>query len=838
MEAPPTSAPACAANPASALNANLQERTQAPETTPRFTRPRYTIYVARVLLLFFLTSLRFLHAGAATDLARQFQLISLDPDQCYRVTELNIGKEDVKVYLSSGYLILAKPIAGFRQGAVFVAAGEGADAEILLMPPSRGERLSLSTFTGSPNLEEHFKAAAFLFTDGTAAELLAKIDATPPRKSPEFGNLMADQWNPVLRNLSSSFETALVHDALSSDRTSGFFYMGISGKQLNNFDLFYDPRNLEQIFLGTLAYRENKPYFDTWTSFPSRSVRNGAPPPPPAAVLSDFRIEATIDGDLTMKAVTRAKVTLKPGASGPLRLSIAPNMRITDAHIDGKPVEIFDRESLRANLISGAGDQDFLLIPDNPLDPAQPHELEIHHEGAVIRKAGEGVYLVSSRGNWYPHTGTELANYDLTFRNSRNLTLVATGSLVEERTEGDWRISRRRTDSPIRFAGFNLGDFQSASITENGYKIDVYANRHIETDLQPKPLAMPATPGFSTRIRRDQLPTVPSMTAPLPPDPAGRFAQVEKDVVDALDFMTAEFGPPATRNLAITPIPANFGQGFPGLVYLSTVAYLNPDQRPQRLHASYAETFYSELLEAHEVAHQWWGNLVTSASYRDEWLVESLANYCALLLLEKKKGPKAMNELLDDYRNHLLVKTETGRTLESVGPIAWGRRLESSLAPNAWEVVAYQKGTWVMHMLRRQLGDAKFYSLLREVANRYRYSPITTDQFRELAQAYTEPKSKDRSLKSFFENWVDGTGIPTVKLSYSWRAGKISGTISQSNVEDDFTAMVPVEVQTAKQKTVYWLPTASDPVPFNIPSAAPPTHVALLAADCLLVPAK
>jgi peptidase M1-like protein len=836
MDAQTTPALTIATTPASMRNTNLQKRTQPPDTAPPATRPRYTIYVARVLLLVFLTSLR-LHAGAAMDLARQFQLISLDPDQCYRVSELNIGKEDVKVYLSSGYLIFAKPISGFRQGAVFVASGEGADAEILLMPPSRGERLSLAKFTGSPNLEEHFKAAAFLFTDNTASELLAKIDATPPKKSPEFGNLIADQWNPVLRNLSGSFETALVHDALSPDRTSGFFYMGISGKQLNNFDLFYDPRNREAIFLGTLAYRENKQYFDTWTSFPSRSARNGAPLPAPEAVLSDFRIDATVDADLTMKAVTRAKVTLKPGVSAPMRFSISPSMRITGARVDGKPVEIFDRESLRAELIAGVGDRDFLLIPESPLDPAQPHELEVHHEGAVISKAGEGVYYVNSRGNWYPHTGTELANYDLTFRYSKNLTLVVTGSLVEDRTEGDWRISRRRTDSPIRFAGFNLGDFQSASITENGYKIDVYANRHIETNLQPKSQPMPATPVFPTRTRRDQTASVPSITA-VPPDPAGRFAQIEKDVVDALDFMTTQFGPPATRNLAITPIPANFGQGFPGLVYLSTVTYLNPDERPQRLHASYPEMFYSELLEAHEVAHQWWGNLVTPATYRDEWLIESLANYSALLLVEKRKGVKAVNELLDDYRNHLLVKTETGRTMESVGPIAWGRRLESSVAPNAWEVVAYQKGTWVMHMLRRQLGDAKFYSLLRDVANRYRLSPITTDQFRELAQAYTAPQSKDRSLKGFFENWVDGTGIPTVKLSYSWRAGKLSGTISQSNVEDDFTALVPVEVQTAKQKTVYWLPTASDPVPFSIPSAAPPTRVALLASDCLLIPAK
>ncbi|HTS47513.1 MAG TPA: M1 family aminopeptidase [Bryobacteraceae bacterium] len=794
------------------------------------------LYVVRVLLSI-LAGAGVLTAGVGTDLAREFQAISLDPELCYRVTELNLAKEDIKVYLASGYLIFTKPVGGFRQGAVFVASADAGDAEVLLLPPSRSERLSLATFTKFPNLEEHFKAAAFLFSDATAAELLARIDAdSSGKKMPELGNVLVEQWNPTMRYLENTFETSLVHDALSNDRKSGFFYMAVSGNQLGNFDLLYDPGMQEQIFVGNLAYRNNRAYFDSWSSFPSRSVRNGAAPPGPPAVLDDFRIDATIGEDLKMTAVTRALLTLKRADGAPLRFSISPNMRVTEARIDGNPVEVFSRGSLPSNVLTNSEESEFLLIPSRPLDPGQPHELEVHHEGEVIHQAGQGVYYVNSRGTWYPRMGIEFANYDLTFRYPRNLTLVSTGGLVEDRTEGDWRIMHRKTESPIRFAGFNLGDFQSASINEKGYLIDVYANRHIETALQPKGpvVADPAPAAVIRPRRRDPRELLPDVMLPLPPDPAGRLAQVEKDVVETLDFMTQEFGPSATRNLAITPIPGNFGQGFPGLVYLSTLAYLNPGQRPEQLQAHYPETFYSELLEPHEIAHQWWGNLVIPASYRDEWLIEALANYCALLLLEKNKGVKALNDVLDDYRDRLLSKTENGHTLESSGPITWGRRLQSSLAPDAWQVVAYQKGTWIMHMLRRQLGDENFYSLLRDVANRYRLSPISTGQFRELAQAYTAPGSKDRTLRNFFENWVDGTGIPAVKLSYSWSGGKLSGELSQANVGDDFTALVPVEVQSAKQKAVYWLPTGSDPIPFKIPLSAPPARVALLGSDCLM----
>ena len=72
------------------------------------------------------------------------------------------------------------------------------------------------------------------------------------------------------------------------------------------------------------------------------------------------------------------------------------------------------------------------------------------------------------------------------------------------------------------------------------------------------------------------------------------------------------------------------------------------------------------MLQAHETAHQWWGNRVTAATYRDYWLMEALANYSALLYLERE-GRRAMESMLDSYRNALLVKNEAGQTVESAG---------------------------------------------------------------------------------------------------------------------------------------------------------------------------
>src|SRR5205807_4943168 len=116
----------------------------------------------------------------------------------------------------------------------------------------------------------------------------------------------------------------------------------------------------------------------------------------------------------------------------------------------------------------------------------------------------------------------------------------------------------------------------------------------------------------------------------------------------------------------------------------------------------------------------------------------------ALLYIEKKKGRKAVDQLLESYKAHLLAKVPGGdSTLESVGPIAWGTRLFSSQAPDAWRVITYEKGSWILHMLRGRLGDDAFLKMLAEMANRYRFKPITTEQFHKLAAEFMPPYSPD-----------------------------------------------------------------------------------------------
>ncbi len=774
---------------------------------------------------------------SAADIARQIQENGLDAAECYRVVDLNFSKEDIRVYFTSGYLIFAKPVNGVRTSALFTADVEGGDAELLLLPPIRSERLSLANFTESPNLNQHFKSALLIFSDNTGDELLGKLTSSAAKRAPEMGAMLADKWTPVARNLTASFQVRLVADTLNSQRASGFFYMTVGGTQLGNFDVFYDPNAEENILVGQIAQRKNVSFFDVWTSFPSRSRLKSETAPSPDMKLENFRIEATLDADLKMTAVTRVTGTPLRPLGRAVSFLISQKMQVLEAKVDGQPAEVFQKDSFRSNLINANGNEQFLVVTPADLEPGKPHEFEIRHAGTVITKAGDQVFFVGSRGNWYPRRSLDFARYDLTFRYPKELSLVANGEVVEDHTEGNLQITRRNTTTPIRFAGFNLGVYKSVSVAHDPYRVTVYANRRLESALLPKP--MPSAPD-QIALSRSRVPNPSaSMVQPPPvPNPLARLQDLATNIAAALDFMAAQFGPPPIKSLLVAPIPGGFGQGFPGLLYLSTLAYLDPSQRPAGARDRIQETFFSEMLDAHEVAHQWWGNLVVARSYQDAWLMEALANYSALLYIEKKKGPRAVETLLDDYRNHLLIKEQNGKTLESAGPITWGYRLQSSAAPDAWHYITYEKGAWVMHMLRRKLGDDRFMAMLRALCERYRYKPVTTDQFQKLAAEFLPPHSSDPDLASFFENWVYGTGIPQISMTYAVRGLKVTGSVVQSGVSEDFTARVPIEVQVGRQRTLYWVVTSSEPVPFTIAVKAPPSKVALAVKDALITSKK
>ncbi|MBA3974126.1 MAG: hypothetical protein C0504_07920 [Candidatus Solibacter sp.] len=773
-------------------------------------------------------------ARTAAELAGQFREIELDPQASYRVRDLQLRKDDLSIYLHDGFLAFAKPVGGRRIFVVYHATETGDHAEVLVRPPDQGERASLARYTKSPILNERVKEAVFISTDGSAEEMLAAVLESPASKPyPDMGLLLGSRMNSVMRNIGSSFQVRMVQDLLADNPATGFLYAALSGTALGNFDLLFDPANKEQIVVGQVTSSPQGAGFNVWASFETRASRRRQSAPGAVGSLSNYRIDSVIDPDFSMTCTTAADFRPEQAVKGALTFEIAPAMEILSVSVDGAPVEVFRRDAMRSRLMGHRSNEQFLIVLKDPMEAGRTYKMEFRHRGKVILPAGNNVFFVASRVNWYPAREAGHSVYDLTFRLPKHLTAVAAGDQVEDKEEGETRTVRWRTPAPIRMAGFNIGDYEKITVKRAGMTVTVYSNRSAESALvQRVPQVIMLPPAWAVRGGTRRPVELITITPPPPPNPQARSEALASEISAALEWYAMHFGPPPLNTLTVSPIPGNFGQGFPGLLYLSTLAFLDEKDRPEAVRSSTLRLFYSEILSAHEASHQWWGNLVGAATYHDEWISEALANYSAIMVLERRKGAKAADQVLDEGLRALRAQHE-GKTVEEAGPITWGVRLRSETGIDPYRVITYDKGSWIVHMLRRRMGDQAFLAMLGELRKRYASRVVSTDQFRELAAEFSPKDLPDAKLEGFFDTWVYSTGIPTLELktAVSGKAPKVqlTVTVNQTGVGEDFSIDVPVEIWPAGAKTpvVRWIRTSGDGASVKVTLPRHPQRVEL-----------
>ncbi len=807
-------------------------------------------------------------AQSIQELARSVRVSGLDPTECYRVRDLRLTRDDLRFFFDDGYLIFGKAVNGARLSAVFTADVEAGDAELLVIPPHRSERSSLAFYTHSPNLEQHFDTAAFIFTDKTYAELMQAIAKNgPPENAPERGAELAQKWALPVQDLLAASSVHILSDLLSGNDaispaapagvaalaqpattlpnarvSNGFFYAALYERTLGNFTAIYDPRAREQITLGQVVTRGQQAYFDVWTRFQGRAFRAGRrTTPPPDIVVNRYHIDATLDASLRMHVIVEA--TFIPGAENERALvfDLSPRLHLTEVRVDGAPAEFLQPGGGFLQDVESDISAQFLVVAPRPLAAGKEHNVEFHYDGGVISDHGDAGYFVAARSSWYPQAGPQFARYDLTFHYPPDIDFVATGTRIEEHTEGGIRTAHYRMDEPVRMAGFNLGHYRSERVARGNFTVDVYANRRSESLVSNAPQLPPTGFALHSLAGQGGIPAGRVDAHPVETEvrPSARLPIIAADVAGSLEFLSTYFGPPALKSLSVAPIPGDFGQGFPGLIYLATLAYRDPKQVAGDRHLTEAQIYASEVMCAHETAHQWWGNIVATDGDADHWLMEALANYSALLYLEKQHGTQALDAILNQYKLDLLQEDKDGRSTDSTGPISWGPRLINSQSPDAYRAIIYEKGSWIMHMLRERMGDERFLAMLGGLLKRYSYSTLDTEDFRKFAAGFLPPKSADPKLENFFEQWVYSTGIPIFKLEYKTRvvAGgvEVIGAVTQTEADPDFTAYVPVVIETGKGKAVIKLVrTSSEPVPFTIVVPQTPARVLLDPANTVL----
>src|SRR5436305_1448615 len=197
-----------------------------------------------------------------------------------------------------------------------------------------------------------------------------------------------------------------------------------------------------------------------------------------------------------------------------------------------------------------------------------------------------------------------------------------------------------------------------------------------------------------------------------------------------------------------------------------------------------------ETVTAHEIAHQWFGDSVTESTWADLWLSEGFATYFAGLVVEQSDGQEAFRDYMKDAANKYFSYERERRA-----PIhdTETEDLFKLLNPNN-----YEKGAWVLHMLRGMLGDADFFKGIRAYYFAYESKTATTEDLRAALE-----KASGMDLKEFFARWVYGSGHPVYEVSWTWQttkgqSGVLTLNLRQTQADAPFLNPLVVETTTAK----------------------------------------
>lgn len=772
----------------------------------------------------------------------QLGQVGLDPDRIYQVREASLDRAAIHITFEDGTLGFTQDVMGRITGAFF----EG-DGEVLLTPPNEVERKSMGLFTGMAILEEHFSTAYFRFNDDAASELRPDLRASENKR--EF----VERWNETVKNLANGDATRLLmtfsrrlpvkDGAVSSEKDAGgklnsddrFLHARLQGTRFGVFDVYYDSAAPEQVQAGQAKTAEDGTlYYDMWTSFSTREQgisKNTAGGPeseketaPSGRVeVRRYTITTEVEPPKRIHARTRVQLEVKQGGPRTLLFELSRFLQIETVKLDGEPVEFIHNPAVEGTQLARRGNDLVAVVMPEPAHAGQKIDLEFVYGGEVLAEAGGGLLYVGAKGTWYPNRGMAMADFDLSFKYPPGWTLVATGTLTPPngaaaKPDG-LQTSRWISERPIPLAGFNLGKYKAVTVQAGDIPVETYATTGVERNFPTPPIQV-VDPGPSDRVNRRQ-----QFIVPRPPSPARTELTVGESAARAIQYYSARFGPYPYSHLALTQMPGNESQGWPGLVFLSSYAFLDQEQREQ-LHFDPYRTLLQQSIPAHETAHQWWGDLITWTSYRDQWFSEGLSNYCALMMLQEK-NPAGFRELMDKYRNDLIAKNKDGMSPMEAGPVTLGVRLLSSRFPEGYEAISYGRGTWLFHMLRTMLDDAAlkgperkgqkigsteepFVRGLRKVRERYQGRSISTEELLDVFNEELPPSLRFEgrsSLDWFLKGWINGTSLPrlelkAVKFTPKGEGSMVSGTILQKDAPPDLVTSVPVYAVLAGKQVV------------------------------------
>lgn len=685
------------------------------------------------------------------------------------------------------------------------------------------EERSLMLLTRQPEFSETFQHALFRFTDDTYAEL--KKAGKPGNVAACDTGLLADSQHTMRKKLHYNLDARILQDVLSPE-PGGFFIAFIHGQRYSDkMLLVIDPHGVPDVYpeeIELQTYEDHKE--GVWAAFHySSEYANGRASSAQqnnAVHIEHQQLDTEIEksGDLNGKAVTTF-VARVPGVRV-VPFSLFPTLRAKSATGDGGvPLNFIQEDKLE--------DPQFWVVLPKPLAQGETYTITTTYEGkqAVISEGG-GNYFPVSREDWYPNAVAggfgEYTNYDLTFRIPKGMKMAATGDLLSDSNQGDHNVTVWKSDVPLAVAGFNFGRFKvvEEKLDKPPMQVLSYANEDPPAWVQSLQSAAQGDtvgpmPGMMNRGGNQ---AIGGALGTMSTVDLSKRAVSEADL--SVRIYSDFFGPIAYKRLEITQQTAtNFGQSWPGLVYLpmsylfDTTARHALSNLMRQMYPSFSDNPYGyfTVVAPHEVAHQWWGHTVGFKSYRDQWMSEGFADMSASIYLQLvyAKEPKKYLQFWNDERRMLTDRNSQGFRAIDAGPLVMGWRVANSREGyGTYRELIYPKGAYVLHMIRqmmwdRQTGDARFKDTMHDFVATYRGKVATTEDFQAMVEKHMSPEMNltgNHKMDWFFREYVYGTALPTYAFDSSFSKDPkgdvvLKYTLTQSGVDKNFGMPVPIYLE-------------------------------------------
>ncbi len=335
--------------------------------------------------------------------------------------------------------------------------------------------------------------------------------------------------------------------------------------------------------------------------------------------------------------------------------------------------------------------------------------------------------------------------------------------------------------APARQEVVANGKLQNVQPTADGNRTWTYS-----TAAPIPPYCMIIAVGDFTRLQ----PTEPTPTPLTYYVPAGDRDVAMKGFAPAIptvQYFNEIVAPYPYEKLALIVGATQFGgmENSSAIVFTSTMF----DPKPRaKISRRFGIPNGTVSLIAHEIAHQWFGDSVTESTWADLWLSEGFATYFAGLFVERYEGPEAFRDYMKQSAQTVFEYEKKSRTH------IFDRDTENLM--NLLNPNNYQKGAWVLHMLRSSLGDEVFFRGIRDYYHAHEDRTASTEDLRAALE-----KASGKDLKGFFQRWVYGVGHPKYHVSIDLQEqGQLRVIVRQVQPGDAFSDPIPIVVATADGK--------------------------------------